>query len=696
MSGTLLGKDEHGNNVEISITNRLPGFYCIGSNGTGKSTLLNQMIVQDIKAGMGAALLDPHGDLCDYVLSAIPDERIDDVILLDPIELARQGYYFGLNLFHCKDADDPVSVEDAVERIIHVYEKIFGMTVAETPLLSQFVRHVARTFVGTQYTMIEIPLLLLDKAFRDRVVPQTGGTGLFWNSYDSLSHTEQLKESRSTYDRIDSLVSNSIIYSTVGQSQSTLHFREILDTGKILLCKLPGRMESFSSLLGAILIGQLLEAALSRENIPEKQRRQFNLYVDEFQNFATSDMARLLSEARKYKIASHLFHQFLGQLDEKNKGAAMQAGSLVVFRVNAEDAKFLAPAFSLTPKPGDPIERPVRTYKQEIISHLLEKGHTSKEANDYVNELLRPMQETLEQLKDKVARTAMSGRLTKTSGLFVDQQTYYTFASHLRDGMAKVNHILVKAMEGRLSVKSPQFQSLVCDAIITLRGYLEVQGGVEEVDEEKIPLPPELYTFVEDTVRLECGANYDDPSQEEQDQYKRTVREIKATHMKHLREGLNYWLIQREQYSDKFVDEGVKWRASTELGSITGFVTWMELLCNELAKEPIMVDSGKYEQVEGPKMTYADMANMVANEITQYPVGRARAKLTVTKDGKPVIIEHMLTTIPPQAGLKDLASKKQRIIDNTRQNYCRPRSDIEEEIRRRQEPPPPPTRKHEL
>lgn len=459
---TLLGIDENGDNVEISIYDRLTGFYCIGSTGTGKSTLLNQMIVQDIKAGLGVALLDPHGDLCDYVLSAIPDERINDVILLDPIELARQGYYFGLNLFRCKDKDDPVAVEDAVERIIHVYEKIFNMSVGETPRLSQFVRQIAYTFVGTDYTMVEIPNLLLDKAFRERVVKNAAGsTSLFWKTYDAIRPTEQLERSESTLDRIDSLISNSIIRNIVGQSHTSLNFREIMDTGKILLVKLPARMEAFSSLVGAILIGQLLEAALSRENIPENQRRIFPLYIDEFQNFATSDMARLLSEARKYRIGPHLFHQYLDQLDEKNKGAVMQAGSLVVFRVNAEDAKILAPAFALTPKPGDPIERPVRTHKQEVVTHLLEKGHTSKEANDYVDELLRPMQELLEQLKDKVARTAMSGRLLKNFGLFIDNSTYYTFASHLREGMTKVNYILVKAMEGRLSVCSQEFQSLV-------------------------------------------------------------------------------------------------------------------------------------------------------------------------------------------------------------------------------------------
>ena len=243
-------------------------------------------------------------------------------------------------------------------------------------------------------------------------------------------------------------------------------------------------------------------------------------------------------------------------------------------------------------------------YKQDVVQHLLEKGHVSKEANDYVNELLRPMQELLEQLKDKTARTAMAGRLLKNFGLFIDNSTYYSFATHIREGMAKVNYILVKAMEGKLVVGSQQFQDLLCDAIITLRGYLEVQAGVEDEDEEKIPLPEELPLFVADLVRLECGAFIDNPTQEERDQYKNTVRRIKARHMKYLDELLNPNTIQREDYSGDFIDQSLRLRASEEMGGVTGFWTWVYLLSLELAKEPIMVDSGKYETVEGPRQPY--------------------------------------------------------------------------------------------
>ena len=358
---TILGKDEHGKNVEISIYARLTGMYVIGANGTGKSTLLENMIVEDITIGMGLAVLDPHGDLINNIIRRCPDERLDNIILFDPILLAEMGYYFGLNLFECDNPDSPKAVEFAVEQVVGIFTKIFNMS-NETPRLNQYVRNICYTLVGTGYTMVDIPPLLLDKPFRDTVLGNvsllSGSTRLFWNSFNALRSTEQLDRSESTLDRIDSLISNSIIRNIVGQAKTTMNFRDIMDSGKILLVSLSAQYESLTSLLGSVIIGQLLTASLSRADTVK--RRQFNLYADEYQRFATPDFSSLLTEARKFAIATTIAHQVRAQLDEKNAATALQAGSLVVFRVTAEDAEELAPAFNLTSNPGDPIERPVR------------------------------------------------------------------------------------------------------------------------------------------------------------------------------------------------------------------------------------------------------------------------------------------------------------------------------------------------
>ncbi len=381
MTGTLLGKDAQ------------------RTNGTGKSTLLEHLIVQDIEAGMGVCLLDPHGDLTNAVIARCPKHRIDDVILLNPLDV---DYPFGLNLFTCNDTNDPEKVELAVEQIIQIYEKVFKMSLAETPRLSQFVRHIAYTFVGTEYTMCEIPLLFLDQAFRNKMVAHvsSSSTRLFWRSFDQLRSHEQLERSESTLDRIDSLISNSIIRNIVGQSRSTVDFRGIMDTGKILLVSLSARYESLTSLIGSIIIGQLLTASLSRAG--GSNRRQFNLYADEYQRFATPDFATLLTEARKFGVATTIAHQVRSQLDEKNAATALQAGSLVVFRVTAEDAEELAPSFNLTPKAGDLIERPIRTPAQNVIEALLNRGsHEDPGVNTFVQQYLRPLSQAANERIEK-------------------------------------------------------------------------------------------------------------------------------------------------------------------------------------------------------------------------------------------------------------------------------------------------------
>jgi hypothetical protein len=222
MADSLLGRDTITNqDVNIEQGHRTRGLYIIGATGSGKSVLTEQLAVQDAKNGVGFCVLDPHGDLINNIMVRIPSERMKDVILLDPTDTA---FPFGLNLFSCTNPTDPLSVELAVNQITHVFEKLFGMG-KDTPRLSQFVRNIAYTFVGTDYTMCEIPYLLLDKQFRERVIPKYGTTGLFWKNNDLLRPPDHIDRSESTLDRIDALVSNSIIRCIVGQPKTTIDFR---------------------------------------------------------------------------------------------------------------------------------------------------------------------------------------------------------------------------------------------------------------------------------------------------------------------------------------------------------------------------------------------------------------------------------------------------------------------------------------
>lgn len=381
---TLLGKDLTTNkDVSIDEKDRSRGVYIIGKTGFGKSILIENMAVQDIEAGQGVCILDPHGSLIDAILVRTPDARLKDVILLDFLGLAQMNAFPGLNLFACSDPTDPVLALHTVDQIEQIFQKVFGAGV-ETPRLNQFVRNIAYTLIGQVYTMAEIPNLLLDASFRKRF--PLIDRNMFWKSYESLRPQEQLDRSESTLDRISSLTDNPIIKCIVGQSHTTIDFKKIMDEGKILLVLLPGRYEAFTSLLGSIIIGQLLTAALGRTT--SAKRKPFCLFADEYARFATPDFAVLLSEARKFSVQTTIAHQFRAQLDEKNAGAAMNAGTLISFRLTPEDAEEIAPAYNLQPPQA---MKPPGTTPADILNHLTD--HPSQEVKRFWTMFVKRMME---------------------------------------------------------------------------------------------------------------------------------------------------------------------------------------------------------------------------------------------------------------------------------------------------------------
>jgi Type IV secretion-system coupling protein DNA-binding domain len=372
----ILGRDEKTSSlVTLSQATRRQGMHIIGSNGTGKSTLIANLIAQDMEQGFGVGLLDPHGDLTRDVLSRVPDNRIEDVILLD---LMDSSYPFGLNLFQCPDITNTEKVAVTVGFVMHVFEKVWDVG-TQTPQLAQVLRNVTVTLIENQgMTFTEIPLLLQDETVRAKLIKnvKNNQVRLFWTIYNNMRASEQLDRVSSILNKVDALLIQPIIANIVGQSQTTIDFRKIMDEGKILLVQLSPQLEDISSLVGAVIMGQLLNAALSRKDIPEEQRRQFNLYADEYQRFATEDFATLLSEARKFGIATTIAYQTLSQLDLTNRGSSLNAATKFVFRVTGDDGKELAREYDHTPPPPQIIgDEPVRAPTQNRLEHLLEKDH---------------------------------------------------------------------------------------------------------------------------------------------------------------------------------------------------------------------------------------------------------------------------------------------------------------------------------
>jgi hypothetical protein len=390
---TTLGTDSATDKeVCITLPARFQGVYCIGATGTGKTTLLLNMILSDIHLNRGICLIEPHGDLTRQVIAAMPEQRLEDVIYLD---LADSSRSFGLNFFQCEAQAEVSDVAKVASFVMHVFEKVWAVG-PETPRLAQVLRNTTRVLIENPgMTFAEIPLLLWDDQVREKFVRNVTNiqTKLFWQQYNRKAPRDREELIASTINKCDSYLNEPLVARIVSQSASTIDFRQIMDEGKILLVNLSPQLEEPSRLVGAVILGRLLMAAFSRSDTPEEgERRPFMIYADEYQRYATSDFATLLAEARKFNIGTFLSNQALEQLDDLNRATALQAGTLVVFRVSGEDSRTLSKSFDTTPTQPYVIgEEAIRAPTNDTINFLLRKAHTNPAAmacNRYLEYLL--------------------------------------------------------------------------------------------------------------------------------------------------------------------------------------------------------------------------------------------------------------------------------------------------------------------
>jgi hypothetical protein len=359
--------------VYISDTDRQRHMYIIGKTGTGKTELLKDLIMQDIRAGKGICFMDPHGDAIDDLLQLIPPERAEDVIYFNPGDTERP---IGLNLLEAKTEDQK---HFAATAVINMMYKLFDpyKTGIVGPRFEHAVRNAMLTAMSEpDSTFIEVMRILTDSKFLQGILPKVQDPIVrrYWT--DQIAQTADFHKSE-VLDYIVSkfgrFVTNKLIRNIIGQSKSAFSLREVMDTGKILFINLSkGEIgEENSSFLGLILVPRILMAAMSRTDIPEEERRDFYLYVDEFQNFATPDFAQILSEARKYRLNLCVANQFIGQVEEEVKNAVFgNVGTIISFRVGVTDANYLAHEF--TPVFGEDdllnIER-FHVYTKTIVNN---------------------------------------------------------------------------------------------------------------------------------------------------------------------------------------------------------------------------------------------------------------------------------------------------------------------------------------
>lgn len=372
--------------------------YIIGKSGTGKTTLISNMAIDDIRKGRGVAVIDPHGDLCNTILDYIPSHRINDCCYFNP---ADPEYVYPLNVLETQNESQKELVASGV---LSIFKKLYG-NVSWGPRLEHILRNAVLTLVNTPGSdLTHIIEILTNKNFRGQIVNQLTNQSIknFWvNEFDRMDQKFQSEAVSPILNKVGQFIASTKIRNTVAHAKSKINIQEIMDQKKILIADLStGRLgEDNSSLLGAMLITQIQLSAMNRVFQKAEERSDFYLYVDEFQNFATDAFIKILSEARKFKLNLIVANQYMTQLDRTIQDAILgNVGSIMSFVVGNQDAFILSKEFG----PNFPPEDLIKIGRYQIICKLSIDSETTQPF--YAGTL--PPLACKNQQRDKVIRTS--------------------------------------------------------------------------------------------------------------------------------------------------------------------------------------------------------------------------------------------------------------------------------------------------
>ncbi len=389
----ILGETNFRNQKErfgIKTDDRRRHMYVVGSTGMGKSEFLKNMAIQDIEEGRGLAYMDPHGDAAEALINFIPKNRIKDVIYFDPADLT---FPIAFNVLEKVEYEYRHLIASG---LLGVFKKLWGAEAWSGRMEYILNNTILALLEYPDSTLLGINRLMSSKEYRKKIVDNLKDpiVKAFWTEeFAKYSDKFASEATAAIQNKVGQFSSNNVIRNIIGQVGTKLDIRKIMDEGKILIVNLSkGAIgEDASRLIGALLITKIQLAAMSRVDTPEVDRRDFYLYVDEFQNFATESFANILSEARKYHLSLTVAHQYITQMEEEVRDAVFgNVGTLVTFRVGAEDAEFLEKWYA----PDFMAPDIVNLGKREMYIKLMVNGITSKGFSARTSDSLKAMEES--------------------------------------------------------------------------------------------------------------------------------------------------------------------------------------------------------------------------------------------------------------------------------------------------------------
>ena len=372
----------------IPDIDRFSGTYVLGVQGSGKSGLLQNMIRLDMFSGRSVIVIDNHGDLIQHCLSVIPYDLRDKTYLLD---MADEGYPFGVNMFSTGKLQSSVAESQAVERLMHIFEVLWPEVLSQQNL-PRYVRAAAITLLTNPgATLVDMYTFLQDPTYRARLLANVADMSVrqFWHTqYDNLSPHEQYRRVQPLIGRLEALfMGRSLVRNIVGQRQNSIRFRKSIEEGQIILIRLPVKLLAQDArLIGTLLLAQIHAAVFSYADVPEAKRPGVSLYVDEFQHFATSDFAELLTEGRKFGVRVTVAHQYRNQLPAFLQASTMTARTKICFQLTPEDGREMAhvfPSQEATVKPED--------IEQQPVSYLLHHPSNDATVRFFTDTYLHPL-----------------------------------------------------------------------------------------------------------------------------------------------------------------------------------------------------------------------------------------------------------------------------------------------------------------